>query len=201
MIILASRSPRRRHLLRLLGVTFSIRPARIPEVPLRGEKPEAHAMRLASEKALAVARRLASRSKGAAVIIGADTVVALGDRIFGKPRDGNDARRMLRALSGRTHRVITGISVWSGASGGRIVTDRSVTRVTFAPLSRSEIARYVATGEPMDAAGAYQIQGLAEAFIPAIEGSYSNVVGLPLYLVARLLELAGRSPARRRRRA
>lgn len=191
MLILASRSPRREHLLRLLGVRFTVRPASIPEDPLPGEAPEAHAVRLASEKALAVAGKLPSRGRAAAVILGADTVVALGGRIFGKPRDERDASGMLRALSGRTHRVITGVAVWSGGAGGRLVTGRSVTQVTFAPLTRSDIARYVATGEPLDAAGAYQIQGRAETFIPGIEGSYSNVVGLPLHLVARLLERVG----------
>ncbi len=189
MLILASRSPRRRRLLRLLGVRFAVRPARISETTRPGESPDACAVRLAREKALAVASRLPRSRRERALILAADTVVVIGGTILGKPRDEADARRMLRLLSGRTHRVVTGVAVWRG-SGRRLLSGRSVTQVTFLPLSRADIARYVATGEPMDAAGAYAIQGLASAFIPRIEGSYSNVVGLPLDLVARLLRRA-----------
>lgn len=190
MLILASRSPRRRRLLRLLGVRFSVRPAAIPENPLPGEKPEAHAVRLAKEKALAVALRLSPRERGRALVLGSDTVVALRSRIFGKPRDPAEARRMLRALSGRTHSVVTGVALWRG-SDGRLISGRRITRVTFDRLTRDAIDRYVATGEPLDAAGAYAIQGYACAFIPRIEGSFSNVVGLPLDLVRDLLRRAG----------
>jgi len=190
MLVLASRSPRRKHLLRLLGLSFAVRPAEIPETPLPGEPPESHAVRLAKEKAIEVATRLRGRDRGRAVVLGADTVVALGSTILGKPRHEADARRMLRLLSGKTHRVITGVAVWRGRDG-RIFAGMSVTRVTFARLRRTEIERYVATGEPLDAAGAYAIQGYGGAFIPRIEGSYSNVVGLPLQIVARLLSRAG----------
>lgn len=190
MIVLASRSPRRRRLLKLLGVRFTVRPAAIPETPRRGETPEAHAERLAREKALAAASALPRARRARALVLGADTVVALGRTIYGKPRDARDARRILRALSGRTHRVVTGVAVWRGTDG-RLASGRSVTRVTFARLTAAAIDRYVATGEPMDAAGAYAIQGCAGAFIPRIEGSYSNVVGLPLDLAASLLSEAG----------
>jgi nucleoside triphosphate pyrophosphatase len=190
MLILASRSPRRRRLLGLLHVRFKVLPAEIPEIPRRGESPERFAVRLAREKAEAVAARLSARERRSALVLGADTVVALGGVIFGKPRDDAEARRMLRALSGRTHRVITGVALWRGIDR-RLRSGRSVTRVRFERLSRAEIARYVATGEPMDAAGAYAIQGLASVFIPGIEGSYSNVVGLPLDLVSRLLRQSG----------
>ncbi len=195
MLILASQSPRRRRLLRLLGVAFSVRPAAIPERPLPRETPEAHAVRMAKEKALAVALHLPPRERGRAFVLGSDTVVALRRRMFGKPRDADDARRMLRALSGRTHRVVTGVALWRG-SDGRLISGRRTTRVTFDRLTRDAIDRYVATGEPLDAAGAYAIQGYACAFIPRIEGSFSNVVGLPLDLVRDLLRRA--EPVRRR---
>ncbi len=140
-------------------------------------------MRLAREKAeIVLSRRPASR------VIGADTVVEIGGVLFGKPRDEADARRMLRALSGRTHRVITGVSIrsrggWSNHSACR------VSSVRFAPLTRSQIEWYVATGEPMDKAGAYAVQGRASLFVRELRGSYSNVVGLPLDVVFRALGL------------
>jgi septum formation protein len=199
-LILASRSPRRRQLLRLIEPRFLVRPARIPEIPGDGETPERFALRMARQKAIAVAdgwihRGRRHRAAGvSAIVIGADTVVALRDLILGKPGDAADARRMLQLLSGRRHRVVTGVAVRRG-DDGRIFSGRSVTQVTFRPLSRREIAAYVATKEPMDAAGAYQIQGRASIFIPRIEGSYTNVVGFPLDLVARLL---ARATSRRR---
>jgi len=194
-LILASRSPRRRRLLRLIEPRFLVVPARIPEMPGDGETPEIFAVRLARQKAIAVAegwldrgrrRQAAERS---ALVIGADTVVALRHLILGKPGDAADARRMLGLLSGRRHRVVTGVAVLR-RDDGRIFSGRSVTQVFFRRLSRREIAAYVAIGEPMDAAGAYQIQGRASVFIPRIEGSYTNVVGFPLDLVARLLARA-----------
>jgi septum formation protein len=198
-LILASRSPRRRQLLRLIEPRFLVRPARIPEIPRAGEAPEDFALRMAREKAIAVAAGPIDRSRRArsgwekALVIGADTVVALRDRILGRPEDEADARRMLALLSGKRHRVVTGVAVRRGADG-RIFAGMSVTQVTFRPLSRREIAAYVATREPMDAAGAYQIQGRAASFVPRIEGSYTNVVGFPLDLVARLIGRATHSP-------
>jgi septum formation protein len=190
MLILASRSPRRRQLLGYLHSGFKVRPAAIPEEPLPRESPEKHAVRLSREKALAVAVQLTPRERGRAFVLGSDTVVALRSRILGKPGDIRDARRMLGLLSGRTHRVVTGVAVWRG-SDGLLLAGRRTTRVTMSRLGRKEIDRYIATGEPMDAAGAYAIQGHAAAFIPRIEGSFSNVVGLPLDLVADLLRRAG----------
>lgn len=190
MLILASRSPRRRQLLGLLGLEFDVRPAAIPETALPGERPDRVAVRLAREKALAVALSLSARERSRAVVLGADTVVALDGDIFGKPRSAAEARRMIARLSGRTHRVMTGIAVWSGASG-RMRTGHRTTRVTFATLGKERIRRYVRSGEPMDVAGAYAIQGLAGAFIPRVAGSVSNVVGLPLDLAAEMLARAG----------
>lgn len=190
MLILASRSPRRQRLLRLLRLRFKIRPAEIPEAPRPRESPEAHVVRLAQEKALAVAMLLSPRERGRARVLGSDTVVAVRDRILGKPKDPDDARRMLRLLSGKTHRVVTGVAVWRG-SDGQILSGRRVTRVRIRRLTSKEIDRYVASGEPLDAAGAYKIQGLAGAFIPRIEGCFSNVIGLPLDLTANLLERSG----------
>jgi nucleoside triphosphate pyrophosphatase len=189
MLILASASPRRRSLLRLIEPRFVTRPAGIPEMPLEGEEPERFAVRLARVKAATIALAVEKRARPGTLVLGADTVVALGKTIFGKPENAADARRMLGSLSGKRHRVITGVAVWR-ASDGRIFAGRSVTQVVFDRLDADRIEAYVASGEPMDAAGAYQIQGRAAAFIPRIEGSYSNVVGFPLDLVARLLESA-----------
>lgn len=190
MLVLASRSPRRVDLLRLMGLRFAVRPAAIPEDAGRGEAPAALAVRLAREKAHAVALQLSPRHRGRSWVIGADTVVACGGRILGKPRGAREARDMLSMLSGRTHVVVTGVAVWRG-SDGRLFTGRSMTRVTFREIECREIRDYVATGEPMDVAGAYAIQGRGGVFIPRISGSWSNVVGLPLDLVERLLERSG----------
>ena len=171
----------------MIAPRFAIRPAHLPETPLPGESPESLATRLAKEKALAVAGALRpGLSRSRAVVIGSDTIVALGSRVLGKPKDIAEARRMLRLLSGRTHRVVTGVAAWSGRDG-KLRAGRRVTRVVFRAITAAEIRDYVATGEPADAAGAYQIQGGAARFVLRIEGSYSNVVGLPLDLVARLL--------------
>ena len=181
MLILASRSPRRAELLAAAGISFVIRSADIDETPRPGENPRDYAIRLATEKACAVA---ASDDE---IVLGADTAVVLGDEIMGKPVDAADALRMLRALSGKSHEVITGICL---KRGPRIITDLASTAVWFEPLSDSELRDYIASGEPMDKAGAYGIQGLASRFIDRIEGSYSNVVGLPVALVYRnLLQL------------
>jgi septum formation protein len=178
-IILASASPRRQELLRNAGIQFAVRPAEIEELPLANELPLAFAHRMAREKARAV-----SESCSANVILAADTVVAVGDEILGKPQDENDAARMLRLLAGRTHSVITGVCVL----GEDFEDVRSeTTTVQFSPLSEDEIRDYVRTGEPMDKAGAYAIQGRASRWISKIEGDYYNVVGLPVDLVWRML--------------
>jgi len=169
---------------------FTVRPAAVLEKRLPGEKPERLAVRLAREKALAVALSLPARARSRAVVLGADTVVALDQLVLGKPRSAKEACRMIGALSGRTHRVVTGVAVWSGGSGKMIFGHR-VTKVTFARLHRDQIRRYVETDEPMDVAGAYAIQGRAGAFIPRVAGSVSNVVGLPLDLTAAMLARAG----------
>ena len=191
MLILASASPRRRELLTQAGFNFRVHPAHIPEDLLAGEDPIAYVTRLAREKARAVYDQLAAAEPRIAVM-GADTTVTLDNHILGKPEDASDAARMLRLLSGRTHRVITGVSLVSAVG---VETAAEVTAVQFLTLSDAEIETYVATGEPMDKAGAYAIQGRAARWIPRIEGCYFNVVGLPIALVATLLE--GSRPVRR----
>ncbi len=176
LLILASSSPRRREILAKAGIPFRVRPADVDERVLRGETPIRHVLRLARAKAEAVHR------KPGEIVLGADTIVVAGGAILGKPRDAADARRMLRLLAGRWHRVITGIFL---AGDGEAVTGAETTRVHFLPMSRAEIAAYVATGEPMDKAGAYAIQGLASKFVDRIEGCYFNVVGLPVSRVLR----------------
>lgn len=198
MLILASQSPRRRELLTQAGYSFEVRPAHIPEEPLAGENPIAYVTRLAREKAEAVFREVTADARLNAeseilAVLGADTTVTLDDTILGKPEDAADAARMLKMLSGRTHRVMTGVAL-ATAEGVEVAAE--VTAVRFLTLSEEEIAGYVATGEPMDKAGAYAIQGYAARWIPRIEGCYFNVVGLPLALVTALLE--GRTRLRSR---
>jgi len=183
MLVLASASPRRQELLRNAGVAFEAQPADIPEDPLPGEAAKNCAERLAREKALAVARQ-----RPHDVVLGADTVVVVGGDLLGKPSDAADAARMLRLLSGREHQVITGVCLV--VSGQRSVASQT-TSVTMSEITEKEIADYVASGEPMDKAGAYAIQGIASRWIPRIEGDYSNVVGLPVALVWRMLRDAG----------
>jgi septum formation protein len=194
MIVLASTSPRRPELLRCAGIQFVVQPADINETPLAGESPRDCAERLAREKALAV-----FRARPRDYVLGADTIVVIDDAILGKPHDADDAARMLRLLSGRTHAVITGVCVvgpvasgqGSVASNGAALSASGTTLVTFCELSGEEIRDYVGTGEPMDKAGAYGIQGIASRWIPRIEGEYSNVVGLPVALVYRMLQERG----------
>lgn len=156
-----------------------MRAADIDETPLRGEAPRDYVLRMAEEKACAVT---ASDSE---TILAADTTVVLGDEILGKPADAADATRMLTALAGQCHEVLTGVCVMR--AGKRIALDLAATSVWFRPMSASEIAEYVSSGEPMDKAGAYAIQGIASRWIEKIDGSYSNVVGLPAALVYRML--------------
>jgi septum formation protein len=183
-LILASASPRRRELLAQAGFVFDVIPAHIPEEPRPGEDPVAYVTRLAREKAEAVF----AHANGDILVLGADTTVTLDGHILEKPRDAQDAARMLRMLSGRTHRVITGVALVD-AKGSEVAAE--VTAVRFITLSDAEIAAYIATGEPMDKAGAYGIQGRAAKWIPRIEGCYFNVVGLPLALVTSMLESRG----------
>lgn len=179
-IYLASGSPRRKELLTLLGVPFEVLRAPIVEQRQPLELPRDYVRRLALEKALAgVAIAPESRP-----VLGADTIVVLDDRILEKPLDGDDAVMMLTALSGRSHRVMTAVAL---ADAQRRLCHDVVTEVTFRQLSEQDIHRYIATGEPMDKAGAYGIQGLGGAFVRAINGSYHGVVGLPLVETSELL--------------
>ena len=190
MLVLASASPRRRELLTQAGFTFEVHPAHIPEDPEPDEDPIRYVTRLARQKAEAVFRELAPTHPNLSVlkVLGADTTVTLDNHILGKPESPEDAARMLRLLSGRTHRVITGIALISQTeSGPRAEVAAEVTAVQFLTLSESEIHSYIATGEPNDKAGAYAIQGRAARWIPRIEGDYFNVVGLPISLVSTLL--------------
>jgi septum formation protein len=186
-LILASASPRRRELLAQVGFPFEVHPANVNEDPRPREDPLAYVVRLARDKAEAVFAEISSGCPAPPqlVVLGADTTVTLDGQILAKPLDAADAARMLRMLSGRTHRVITGVAIAS-AKGTEVAAE--VTDVRFAALGDNEIANYVATGEPMDKAGAYGIQGIAARWIPRIEGCYFNVVGLPLALVATMLE-------------
>ncbi|MBI3476810.1 MAG: septum formation inhibitor Maf [Acidobacteria bacterium] len=183
MLVLASASPRRQELLRAAGIPFEVQPADIVEDPLRDESAKACAERLASEKALAVARQSPKDA-----VLGADTIVVIDNKILGKPANAADAARMLRMLSGREHQVITGVCLMVG---GQATVGSETTSVTMSAISEKEIADYVATGEPMDKAGAYAIQGIASRWIPRIDGDYSNVVGLPVALVWKMLREQG----------
>jgi septum formation protein len=211
MLVLASASPRRQELLRNAGIAFTTVPANVEETPLAGESPRQCAERLAREKALTVAR-----TRPQDVVLGADTIVVVDLSILNKPEDADDAARMLRLLSGRVHEVITGVCLVKPVAGSpgseasrtvshnlaeqatpyRTVTTENrelrvaseITLVTMNQISEEEIRNYVATGEPMDKAGAYAIQGRASRWIPRIEGDYSNVVGLPVALVYRMLD-------------
>jgi septum formation protein len=202
MLVLASASPRRQELLRNAGISFVAQPADVDETPLADESPHACAERLAREKALAV-----WQMRPQDVVLGADTIVVVDATILGKPTDADDAARMLRLLSGRVHQVITGVCLATPVVSCQLpaaskssenaergpATDRELrtasetTLVTMCELSDEEIRAYIATGEPMDKAGAYAIQGIASRWIPRVEGDYSNVVGLPVALVCRML--------------
>ncbi|HET7890491.1 MAG TPA: Maf family protein [Candidatus Sulfotelmatobacter sp.] len=211
MIVLASASPRRQELLRNAGIPFQVHPADIDETPLTGEAPRDCAERLAREKAIAV---WGDRPQD--TVLGADTIVVVDEALLGKPANAEDAVRMLQLLSGRVHQVITGLCIVRAADSGQWSvssetrqrgtaspqrryeilrtenreqrTASEITLVTMSELSDEEIREYVSTGEPMDKAGAYAIQGMASRWIPRIEGDYSNVVGLPVALVYRMLQ-------------
>jgi septum formation protein len=179
MLILASASPRRQELLRNAGIAFEVQPADISEEPRHGESGKECAERLAREKALAIAGQ-----RPHDCVLGADTVVVVDGQLLGKPSDPQDAIHMLGLLSGREHQVITGVCL---VAGGKPSVASETTRVFVNKIDDQEIADYVASGEPMDKAGAYAIQGIASRWIPRIEGDYGNVVGLPVALVFRML--------------
>ena len=183
MLYLASQSPRRRQLLEMAGIQFDTVDVDVPEVRAHGEPAQDYVSRVAREKAGAGLLKLSGVA--AAVVLGADTEVVLDDEVFGKPRDIEHAEQMLRRLSGRTHRVIS--AVWC-IDRGREERALNITEVTFAELSDAQIATYVASGECMGKAGAYAIQGRAAAFVPHIAGSYSSVMGLPLFETLELLK-------------
>ena len=189
-IYLASQSPRRSQLLSQLGVEHRLllpddaEDSEALEAVLPGEAPLAYVQRVTALKLQAAQARLQRRQLPQAPILCSDTTVALGRSILGKPQDAADAARMLGRLAGRSHRVMTAIAL---GDGGRVVRACSVSRVTFAPLSQAQIAAYVASGEPMGKAGAYAVQGLAAAFIARIDGSYSGIMGLPLFETAQAL--------------
>lgn len=185
VLILASSSLRRQQLLREAGIAIEVRPPHIAEQRTAGEDPVQYACRLAREKAQAVARKFPGR-----YVLGADTVVVVDNQVLEKPRNAEDAARMLRLLSGRAHQVTTGVSLIDPS--GRTDTRFSTARVHFRTLEEPEIQRYIESGEPMDKAGAYAIQGGAAAWIHHVEGEYANVVGLPLSLVKRMLREEGR---------
>jgi septum formation protein len=191
MLVLASASPRRQELLRNAGIAFEVQPANIAEDPLPGESAKACAERLAREKALTVARQR-PHNKDNDIVLGADTVVVVDGQLLGKPADAADAVRMLRMLSGRKHQVITGVCL---VVSGKPSVSSETTVVTVNELTDQDIVDYVASGEPMDKAGAYAIQGIASRWIPRIEGDYGNVVGLPVALVFRMLrEISSQFP-------
>jgi septum formation protein len=178
---LASQSPRRRQLLTLIGIEHEVKPANIDETYLPGEEPRSHAVRLARGKVEAIAMP-------SQVTIGSDTIVVVDGDVLGKPADGDEARRMLRRLSGRSHVVITAVAVsWRG----KLVSDAQEVSVTFRDLTDDDIRAYIATGEPMDKAGAYGIQGFGATIVERVDGDYFAVMGLPLNRLTRLLESLG----------
>jgi len=184
-LILASTSPRRRELLSRIGVSFTVVPSNTPEEVRAGETPQEYALRVAGEKALDVARK-----HPGAWVLGADTIVAIDGEVLGKPRDDADGQRMLRRLSGRTHQVMTAFVLVDG--GGQVRTQQIViSQVTFKPLSDLQIRQYLATGEPFDKAGAYAVQGRGASLVERVEGSYTNVVGLPIDEVLAALRPTG----------
>ena len=201
-LILASASPRRAELLRAACIDFDAIGADVDEAVVAGESPEQHVRRLAESKARAVLSRA-----GQTPVLAADTVVVVDGEILGKPVGDHDARRMLRLLSGRQHEVMTGVCLanlpgpakagqygqgrGAGPTSDRVLLEVAITTVEFAPLADAEIDWYAASGEPADKAGAYGVQGLASRFVTRIEGSYSNVVGLPVAVVYRLCKAAG----------
>ena len=186
-LVLASASPRRAELLKAAGILFDVMPADVDETLDVEESPDGYVRRIAQTKAEVIAARVTGRP-----VLAADTVVLVDNTILGKPADPADARRMLRLLSGRGHMVLTGVCLINPrAASGRVQTSTTRTKVEFAGLTDAEIDWYVASAEPMDKAGAYAVQGLGSRFVTAIEGSYSNVVGLPVALVYDICKREG----------
>jgi len=185
-LVLASSSPRRAEVLADAGFTFEVVAARVDESRRTGEQAEAYVRRLAEAKARAVAGGVSPP----AIVIAADTVVVMDGEVLGKPASAEDAGRMLRSLSGRTHQVLTGLAVLK-IPGGAAWVEIETTQVTFAPLAEAEIEAYVTSGEPLDKAGAYAIQGRGGRFVARVEGCYFNVVGLPLARLYRILREMG----------
>ena len=183
--ILASQSPRRRELLASIGLEFDVMPSDIPEVHQPGESPEEYVARLSRDKAAAIAANHPD-----AWIIAADTTVLLGEELLEKPADDDDAKRMLATIAGKTHIVYSGVTLQNVARGWRD-TRVAESEVRMLPLDERDIAWYVSTGEPLDKAGAYAVQGIGAMFIDSIHGSYTNVVGLPLALLFQMLRRAG----------
>ena len=182
-LVLASASPRRAQLLRAAGIEFEVVPPDVDETPRPREAPESYVRRIAEAKTRLIARRAPDR-----IVLAADTTVVVNGTMLGKPLDNEDAKRMLCSLSGRTHEVLTAVGVYRGSAMSAPLVELALTAVEFAPLSAFEIDWYVATGEPRDKAGAYAIQGYASRFVTRIDGSYSNVVGLPIALVYEMLK-------------
>jgi len=185
-LILASASPRRMALLREAGYVFDVEPAHVDESALAGEDARAYVLRVAAVKARAIAARCLDN-----LVLAADTTVVVDGEMLGKPKDDDDAKAMLGRLSGRTHEVLTGVVI---TRAGRESSEVVSTRVRFRRLTAAEIDAYVASGEPHDKAGAYGVQGPAARFVESVEGSYSNVVGLPVGAVRGLLEAEGLAP-------
>ena len=183
-LVLASGSPRRRQLLEMLGIRFRVVPPDVDETYRNGEAPEAYVVRLARKKASAVAARAPGE-----LVLGADTTVVVRGDVLGKPSSEEEAATMLASLQGRTHQVMTGVAL---AAGDRVEHALDVTDVTFRPLDEATIRAYVATGEPMDKAGAYAVQGRGAMLVEGIRGDFFGVMGLPLRLVLELLERFGR---------
>jgi septum formation protein len=184
-LILASASPRRQELLKRQGIPFTVCPSQVPEEQRQDETPYEYALRLACDKALGVARK-----QPGCWVLGADTVVEVNGMALGKPRDAEEASKMLRLLSGRGHKVITGFAVVD-RTGQVKAQEAIVSRVTFKQLGDKEILAYIASGEPFDKAGGYAVQGLGAALVKRVEGSYTNVVGLPLEEVVEKLKELG----------
>jgi septum formation protein len=183
-IILASQSPRRRELMALLGVPFTVQTADVDETMDLALAPEREVARVGASKA----QKIAETAAPGDIVVAADTIVLVDGKILGKPKDEADAARMLRLLSGRAHEVLTGLTVWQD---GRVQTETVRTAIHFRPLSEQEIRAYVETGEPMDKAGAYGIQGRASVFVERLEGDYFCVMGLPLCTLTGMLRACG----------
>lgn len=187
-MILASSSPRRRELLTSVGIDFDVIPSNVPEQHRPGEAPEEYVARLSRDKAAAIAERHPGRW-----VLAADTTVLLGDQLLEKPLDADDAARMLSTIAGKTHVVYTGVTLQNLERAHRD-TRVAESEVRMLPLERKDIEWYVATGEPLDKAGAYAVQGIGALFIDSVHGSYTNVVGLPLALLFQMLRKAGIDP-------